>query len=121
MQVRSPEGVRGAAETSTHTDTASTPPAETRDPAAVRLKGPTFSEVGTVENLILFSQGALPGWEGKTFGHCNDSSWRGTKCKLLAILAHYEGLTTAEKKKFKGDFHGGEHFNFTKAYKSITG
>jgi hypothetical protein len=88
----------------------------------VKVKGPTFSDLGTMDNLILFSQGKFVGWEGKSFAHCNDSTWRGTKSKLQSILSHFYSLpTAAEKKEFKENFQGRGHFNFTRAYDSIRG
>ena len=88
----------------------------------VKVKGPTFSDLGTMDNLILFSQGKFIGWEGKSFAHCNDSTWRGTKSKLQSILSHFYSLPTAEEKKeFKENFQGRGHFNFTRAYDSIRG
>lgn len=88
----------------------------------VKVKGPCFSELGSMENLILFSQCKFLGWEGKSFAHCNDTTWRGTKSKLQSILAHFESLpTAASKKEFKEKFQGRGHFNFTRAYESIKG
>ncbi len=84
-------------------------------------QGPSFTTLGSFENLLLFGQGLFPGYVGRDFGSHWPVAGRAVRSKLLQVYTYLQPLDRSALEAFCAAYPGKRGVaNFTAAYKFVT-
>ena len=85
-------------------------------------QGPSFSTLGSFENLLLFGQGLFPGYIGRDFGSRWPAAGAAVRSKLRQVYAYLQPLDSTALGFFCAAYPGKRGVaNFTAAYKFVAG